>query len=154
MSAIFTPDEQQPSAAFTPDPGPTWGEALSSIPTVYKSNLQQAIGGWTQMLGDITNRIWGDETVRDVGKGIAESGKINADLGVPKNMSFPQQSVVQGGASVLTSATFLPLGPVAGTVALGGVQAGGTYDEARSSGLGPGRSFAHAAFEGTVEALT
>lgn len=178
MADSFTPstsssDSFTPATAitdsFTPAPEPAWGDVLGALPTAIGSHLQQSVGGWTQFLGDLANKVVADsgEGLRETGAGIAESGRINAELGIPQNMSTGQEIVLSGGASAAQTLLLAPLGvarSVAGMSAkaaaapviggMGAITAGQVYGEMREAGFGPGRSALHAGFEGLVESAT
>lgn len=162
MAGSFVPDsigvQPQPARApsFVQDPEPSWGDVFSALPTNIAAHLQQAVGGWVQQLGDLSSKVYADSGggMSRAGAGMAESGRISTELGVPQNMSTGQEIVLGGVSSAAETLMLAPLRVPGIILGMGAITEGQTYADMRAAGFEPGRSFTHAAFEGLVEAGT
>src|SRR3972149_9000136 len=144
-----------PDAPWESDPEPAaWWKTIKAIPRTTLGSTQQAIGGITQAVGDVT----GVDSVAEVGAGVAESGSRNIEEVHPGEMEFWQRAVLSGASS---AAQQVPL--IAATVATGGLAApltgmaalagGSTYAESRKKGSDISSSLGHAGIDAATEAL-
>src|SRR3990167_1078311 len=89
-----------PDAPWESDPEPaTWWKTIKAIPRTTLGSTQQAIGGITQAVGDVT----GVDSVAEVGAGVAESGSRNIEEVHPGEMEFWQRAVLSGASRINSS---------------------------------------------------